>query len=224
MKKHLFILSALISFVQFLWAQENSSGNATEKFKLGIGVSTYNLEGAGGSIKADYLFSDKVSLGLLGAFSLHNFNDVEFENSTIDYHSGRVTSLLLTTSYHFIGDNRAESNLGVYTSLGLGYLGNKYFSDFNSKLLSNNINFQEYKEEFSWRNLSASLNLGAEYKLGKGKIYAELPLLFDVYGTYSNKYLSQKNNLAVNNPDYKYDGFRDFNFSFFMNLGYQFYF
>lgn len=143
----------------------------------------------------------------------------------IDYQPGNALSVMIAPTFYIFGKNSSESKGGIYASLGLGYSAWKVSETGTSLAPVSDSAYYTYSENFGSKNFSGLISIGGDRKLGPGRIYFEIPVVLDIYGTNFTNYTSQKwNNNNIIQPDYKYSGFQQFDFRLFLNLGYQLYF
>jgi len=173
MKKEILTLAATALLAQLTFAQvaeeiKTVTKHVPQKYALSIGA-TYSIPrqiGYGGNFKLDYLKSDKLSFGLKTNLMTCSYRAKAFYSEK--YAPGLYLISDLTLTYYLIGNNH-DSKFGMYAELGVGY---QY-----QKVSSTRQFYGEptvYKHTFTASGFGGHASLGANYKLGKGKIYFEL--------------------------------------------------
>jgi hypothetical protein len=204
----------------------NTSFPATSENKIVIGAGvSYNL-GLGGHLKYDYLLTNKFSIGLKSMMTSYGFEDFTNTDAQLkaDYKPGNVLGVMIATTFYIFGKNNSESKGGMYASLGLGYSASKFSKTVTSLTPVDSL-YYKYNNDFRSKNFSGLISIGGDSKLGPGRIYFEIPLTLDIYGTVFDKYTFQISSPYVLQPDNtKYTRFQGFSTMLFLNLGYQLYF
>lgn len=211
-----------------------ASAQIQKKVTGGIGYST-DIEKHGAYLKLDYHLNKKLSIGFrtsgnFGAwsddwtFTLSEPNEAYQVN--VDFVKGYQSGITLDAIYHVIGNNQ-NSKFGMRVEGGLGYFGWTQNSVVKSNAPIENPAYYTYNEKFGGRTVALKTGLGFEYQLGKGKVFLDVPLYIEVYGTDFNNYSNQK---WGNDPNYNLSNSKNTSFRIQenpsnylnMNLGYQF--
>lgn len=213
-----------------LFAGEIASAQLQKKYTVGLGIST-DLEKIGPNIKFDYHLSKKFGVGLRAQSMMGTWQD--YNNALVapyapyslfvDYTKGNQTAFSIDAIYHVIGNNQ-DSKFGMRIEAGLGYHGWSQTANAKTNAPSTNAAYYSYDEKFGVNALTLKTGIGFEYKAGPGKLFLDVPLYVDVYGTEFNNYSNQTWNTGGDLSNFKESRFRlnDSPDSFLnFNIGYQ---
>ncbi len=233
-KLQLILMIALFNSSMIALAQDagkvSSPTISDKKMVIGAGVS-YNT-GLGGNLKFDYLLTNKFSIGLKSMITPYGFEDytttdvLPYYGIKADYQPGNALGAMIGTTFYIFGKNNSESKGGMYASLGLGYSAWKMSSTVTSLAPVSDSLYYKYSYDLGSKCFSGMISLGGDRKLGSGRIYFEIPLTLELYGTDFTTFTFQKWNRSqlFSIPDQKYTRFQGFSSTLFLNIGYQFYF
>jgi hypothetical protein len=159
-----------------------------KKFTVGAGIAGDYAYGMI-NLKFDYNLSNKWSVGIKNNI---RFGTNVYANSYLDSFQGLVTSegtypvyntTVLTGTYQFVGSNQNSTKFNAYVFAGMGlnyekYVGKESYSNPqpNALLTTKSVRHEKYG--------IAAAGLGANYKLGPGKIYLEIPLCMELWSSY----------------------------------------
>ena len=222
MKKIKLIAMALcLCSVSVLFAQSAANDSTGKKITLGIGPS-FNA-GLGGNLKADYRLSSKLSVGLklmltADVYSLYNQTKPEFY--TVESLPGNNLAAAVSSTYYILGKNSINSSGGLYLSLGLGYYDTKESATITTVLPVTDSGYYQKTQIYGANGFSALISIGADYKVGPGKIYAEFPMPLMLVGTSYAHYSNQTGLYPSTDSNTSFSGFYA---APFINIGYQIY-
>ena len=207
----------------------SSPTTSDKKMVIGAGLS-YNA-GLGGNLKFDYLLNNKFSIGLKSMITSYSYEDYTYDDVVlpyygfkIDYQPGNALGAMIATTFYIFGNNNSESKGGIYASLGLGYSAYKLSSTTTSLAPVSDTLYYKYSKDFGSKCFSGLISIGGDRKLGSGRIYFEISVPIEIYGTDFDTYTFQEWNRDITQLDYKNTGLQGFGALAFLNLGYQFYF
>ncbi|MFN5458809.1 MAG: hypothetical protein ACK5AY_02785 [Bacteroidota bacterium] len=156
---------------------------------------------------------DRSSIGGEGTSRTYNI-----KGSSTDAYVG----FNLGVRYYFKGDNTAESDFTFYGGAGLGFILGNYKSNYTTELASNDTLYYDSQYDTKERTLTANLSLGVDKKIGPGKLYAEIPFMYHLYG--SSKWTQRfTDEVSTYNYSFEYSGseIKYGDALFFLNLGYR---
>lgn len=228
-KLKLILITALCSASMIVLAQDASKVSAPttsdKKMVIGAGLS-HNL-GLGGNLKFDYLLNNKFSIGLKSMITSYRFKDytyatvLPYYGFKVDYQPGNALGAMIATTFYIFGKNNSESKGGIYASLGLGYSAYKMSRTVTSLAPTTDSLYNKYSLDHGSKCFSGLISLGGDRKLGPGRIYFEISVPIEIYGTDFDTFTLQEN---ITLTDQKYNRFQGFSILSFLNLGYQIYF
>ena len=224
MKKTMFMLVIVLITGQVTTAQ------VANRFTVGLGLST-DLEKYGPSLKLDYHVKPTFGLGIRAHHVRGAWPDYSNAlvgpyapyNLIVDYTNGNQTAISLDAIYHVIGDNQT-SKFGMRIEAGIGYHAWSQTSILKTDAPLTDPAYYRYEKRFGMNALSLKTGLGFEYAAGPGKLYIDIPIHIDVYGTAFDNFSNQIWNNGMNLSNTKETSFRlqDSPDSFIkFNVGYQ---
>ena len=151
-------------------------------------------------------------------YSLYNYTKPELY--TVESLPGNNLAAALSTTYYILGKNSINSNGGLYVSLGLGYYDTKESATITTLLPVTDSGYSQKTQIYGAKGFSALISIGADYKLGPGKIYTEFPYPFMLIGTMYGNFSNQTG--TYQSADYN-DKLTGFYAAPFINIGYQIY-
>ena len=219
----------------------SSPTTSDKKMVIGAGLSSDLSSGIGANVKFDYLVSDKFSIGVRGMFHNGTFNDYTYTTPgatgyTSDYYQGIQFNFGINASYYILNTNKiGDKKHSLHIDLGLGFVGYGMFDKVTSLRAVTDPEYYTYRNYFGSNSLGLTPGLGYEYSLGKGKLFLDLVLPLEVWGTEYTNFSEQVWGTYFNGGgttqyggyllwNTNITGFQYFNSLFFANLGYQFYF
>lgn len=213
-----------------LMAGQIASAQVEKKFTTGLGIST-DIEKYGPNLKFIYHLNKKLGVGLRAHHMMGTWQDFSFPpfrpftsyGSLGDYKKGNQTALSIDAIYHVIGNNQ-DSRFGMRVEAGLGCHGWSQIINNKSIAPASDPEFYSYDKKFGMYAIALKSGVGFEYKLGSGKLFLDIPVYIDIYGTEFNNFTNQTWNTGtklVNSKDTHFwlgdtpDTFLNF------NIGYQ---
>jgi hypothetical protein len=245
-KLKLILITALCSASMIALAQDaskvSSPTTSDKKMLIGVGLSSDLSSAIGANVKFDYLVSDKFSIGVRGMFHFGSFEDYTFTDGggkgvTVDYSEGRNFNFGINASYYILNTNKiGDKKHSLHVDLGLGFVSHGMFNKVTSSRAVTDPEYYTYKNYSGSNSLALTPGLGYEYSLGKGKLFLDIFLPFEVWGTDFTNYSEQVWGTSFNGGgttqyggqilfDTNRKGSQGFGVNtLFANLGYQFYF
>ena len=226
MKKISLLLFAIFTLNTLLNAQDSGVSSSGKKLRIGAGLST-NLYAHGLNFKGDYILNDKLSIGLN---TFINSYPGEEDLSDLSYSSksdaGKKFNISAGASYYLKGTNSNENNLGLYAGLGLGYFTDRQQINVFKNLPITDKSYYNYTKSYNYNYLASTVSLGGDYKIGKGKLFIEIPIVVGILSKNSFIYKNQQWNNGITQPDFKADSFSADGsiVEILLNVGYQIYF
>ncbi len=224
MKKTMFMLVMVLITGQLAMAQ------VANRFTVGLGLST-DLEKYGPSLKLDYHVNPSFGVGIRAHRVRGTWQDYSNAlegpyapyNLIVDYTDGNQTAISLDAIYHIIGNNQT-SKFGMRVEAGIGYHAWSQTSLLKTDAPLSHPAYYRYEKQFGMNALSFKAGLGFEYAAGPGKLFLDIPLHVDIYGTEFDNFSNQTWNNGMNLNNTKETSFRlqDSPDSFIkFNIGYQ---
>lgn len=221
------ILALTVFATQIFYSQ------VEKKFNLGLGLSTdaaINNKSMrfGPALKLDYNITPKLGvgfrgMGVFGAWDLdYEYSDLSYKHK-IDYTKGKDFAFGVDAIYHVVGNNQNSEKFGLRLEGGLGYqIWSQNITRTDEAPVTDSSYFS-YENTLGENNLVLKLGLGAEYKIGPGKLFLDIPLYTPIYGTNYSRYTNQKTGPGFSGfTDSSFNGSEFFtDFTLFLNLGYQ---
>lgn len=210
MKKLTLCLIILEFSMISLYSQESST--AKNKYSIGAGA-TYSTYGYGGLIAAEYLLSQKFSLGLKCTITPYKNPNYTLTNVIRTYKPDLSVKTDINLLYYLIGNN-SESKAGLYIEIGIGYQADR---------LSSTVEYipnPTYSELDITRGLESHFNLGGSYKIGNGKLFLEAGIGGIVSGSSKTAFDYPSGYSGSTTPNYTQSGAT--NTDIYLNLGYKF--
>lgn len=193
-KNNYLIIICILAYTLKLHAQQNSdpshSIGISKNWSVGIGHSILILDDEklnfGGNFKLDYNLNDEWSIGnrILVGFGLpsSSFTDT-FANYTITsvFRDHYELNVLIGLNYRILGKKKYTKGFEVYAAMGLDYHYNSsiYETIDNRPRTDPDFDSRQYKSTSSDFGFYAAI--GLDYAAGPGKIYLEIPFIFNVY-------------------------------------------
>lgn len=217
-------------FIAILLSGMFASAQLLNKYTAGLGFST-DLEKIGPTLKFDYHLNKKMGVGLRTHYVIGTWQDYINQltapyapyNLIVDYQKGNQMAFSIDAIYHIIGNNQ-ESKFGMRIEAGLGYHGWSQTLNAKTDAPISDPAFYNYNKTFGMRAFSLKTGIGFEYQAGPGKLFLDIPVHIDIYGTEFYNYSNQIWNSASNLTNTKETKFRldDSPDSFIkFNIGYQ---
>ncbi len=194
MKKLITILGLFISINVF--SQDTIS---VKRFSLAVGP-TWGSANWGGSANLSYAVGKKFNLSIKGFFA--QGSDKNFYGQySVGIQNRPTTDISVSANYFLLGNTNQKCKAALY--FGLGYLqqtSNTTNLYPGNLFLSNNPNGSYIDKDVS-KGLAANTKIGAEFKLGPGKLYIEAYFSISFVGesTTSFTFMNQFTNPA-NSP------------------------
>ena len=223
-KLKLFCLSALVVSCSL-------SAQSEKKMSASLGVALHPELGIGHDFQFSYALNNKLTLG----FQSISVFEIPYNRTTVystqppvvrEYNvkdSWKSTYLAFNVNarYFFVGDCTPESNFSLYGGLGLAIANQKYSNSFVTDLATSDSLY--FKNDYSGNELflMPSIVLGADKKIGPGKIYLDLNFMYGIYywSSYDNKNSSK---YGESSSSGKYSGSDvDGQIFFPINIGYR---
>lgn len=167
----------------YLYAQDTINTNFSKMVVELAGVNSihdYTL-GKGATIRAEYLLSKKLGIGVKSFITSYNIVDQYDNVEKYDKYGYNVDSYLLTEEHkpgkylafdinatYFILGNNTSSRFGLYTNGGFGY----HMADFQISLYHSNVGYY-YSNSLRSNGLGLHVGLGGAIKLGIGRVIVE---------------------------------------------------
>ena len=205
---------------------------SVKKMSGSLGISFLPEIGLGHDLQFSYALSNKLSLSFQ-SLSLIEFPDKgssTYTNSGPPSRSYTVNDnwkstymgFNLNARYYFKGDNTPDCNFSFYGGAGVGIMHQSYSNSFTTDLSSSDTLY--FNNEYSGKNLvlGPSAILGIDKKLGPGKIYLDITVMYGVlyWNSYSDKFYSVRNGSSTFNG--KYSGsYTDGEIYYPVSLGYR---
>lgn len=203
-----------------------------KKYAVGGGISYLadinDPVNIGLNFKFDFLQNKKLGFGIktiINTYRFKNYNGTSFSTKS---KPGAFLNTMATATYYLLG-NYYQSKAGLYLTLGIG--GGITQSVTNYEYAASNENFTHKDTEYGIVSIGG---IGADVKIGKGKLFLELMATPNIYTTISRKEIHAANNTSyINSSDgevfYPNNAGGDSKFtttfnnsSFIVNLGYTY--
>ena len=185
--------------------------------KIAIGAGPSLNTGIGGNVKADYHLSDKLSVGLKCILT-GNVSDYSTKSFKVEYLPGSNLATTLSSTYYILGKNNISSNAGLYVGLGLGYFDSENYATTTTLLPVTDNKYLQKTVNDGANGFSALINIGGDYKLGPGKLYADFSFPYILVGKVFSLYSNQTGLYPSTDKISPYTGLYP---AIFINLGYQ---
>jgi len=227
MKKITLLFLAIFSLSPLLKAQDNGAVSSGKKIRIGAGLSLSTAaSGYGLNFKGDYLLNDKLSVGLNSYISRYSPTDLSSAELTFHDEPGTIFNISAGASYYLLGSNSDQNKLGLYTGLGLGFYTDRQVLGSTTKLPVSDKMYYSYTKSYNYNYISSTFCLGADYKIGSGKLFFEMPIVVGLFSKNAQIYKTQQWGSGDTQPDYKADKFtKNVNLNdVVFNLGYKLYF
>ena len=192
MKKQLFKIG-LTTFVALLGMNaSHAQDGGLKRFTAGAGLNLDVYTGLGQQTKFEFNIAPKWSIGLRNNIRFWdkkntqvNPVDVNGVQTTISWRETINNTACLLGSYSIIGSNQTDKKfqLNVFLGAALNYY--KYKWNYDNSNVPSNVG---YTEKATDKNNIYFLNtgLGMSYKLGKGKLYVEIPVYFELLSKFQS--------------------------------------
>ena len=191
MKKKIYKIGVLAFATLFCLNVSLSQETELKKFTVGAGIAGDYAYGML-NLKFDYNLSNKWSVGIKnntyfgGKADTSSYQDPVEGTVTSKYRTSIYNTSFLTGTYQFVGSNQNSTKFNAYAYAGIG------------------LNFEQDVQEFSYSNAQpnsllitkvtsknnyviATAGLGANYKVGPGKIYLEIPFCSELWTSWNYK-------------------------------------
>ena len=213
--KRIKLIAVAVCLCSVLFAQSAANDLLINKIAIGAGLSSNT--GLGGNVKADYHLSDKLSVGLKCILT-GNVSEYNTKIYKVEYLPGSNLAATLSSTYYILGKNNMSSKAGLYVGLGLGYFDSETSATTSTLLPVTDTKYIQRTVNDGANGFSALINIGGDYKLGPGKIYADFSLPFILVGTVFSHYSNQTGLNPSTDKTSPYTGIYP---AIFINLGYQ---
>jgi len=164
-----------------------------KNFSLGVGPTRSTL-GWGGNANISYAVSKKFNLSLKGVFA-QGSDKIFYGQYSVGIQNRPTIDISVSTNYFIFGNTNQNCKASLYIGFGLGYLqqtSNTTNLYPGNLFLSNNPNGSYIEKDVS-KGLAANTKIGAEFKLGHGKLYIETYFSISFVGetTYTYAFMNQ---------------------------------
>jgi hypothetical protein len=212
-------LSATYLIAQTQVVTEKGDTVFVKKYVVGLSAACSGTNNFGGGLRLDYLLKEKLSVGLRSFYASNRWKDESNSDYSIKYHSGNITNFFLGATYHVLGNNNIDNKIGVYGTAGIGYQS----WTMSETVAFTNAGYNGYDSDFGYQTVSLLLSPGGEYKIGPGKVFLDVPVVFDMYNLKHKREL--KYTSGTESDQGTKAGVSDFTISFLaVSLGYIYYF
>jgi hypothetical protein len=191
MKKKIYKIGVLAFATLFCLNVSLSQETELKKFTFGAGIAGDYAYGML-NLKFDYNLSNKWSVGIKnntyfgGKADTSSYQDPVEGSVTSKYRTAIYNTSFLTGTYQFVGSNQNSTKFNAYVYAGIGLNFEQDVQEFsynnpqpNSLLITKTINSDKY--------IIATAGLGANYKVGPGKIYLEIPFCSELWTSWNYK-------------------------------------
>lgn len=182
MKKEILTLAAAALLIQPISAQNTQESITAppvpaKNMVTGLGVSSFGFA-RGGNFKLNYLLTNKFSLGIQEIVTFNNLNYTNPATETelaysVDTEFGMIASMMIATNYYIFGKNQLDGKGGIYAISSVGYTGWFISETITTLVPMSDPRYYKYSVSFKSENFSVQFGLGADRKLGRGRIYLE---------------------------------------------------
>jgi hypothetical protein len=196
----------LIACAFGLSTQLSAQKSEIKHFTVGIGAAfEADGEGIAQNTKFDFNITPKFSIGVKNNLVLWDKKTTQVNppddngvESTISWRSPIYNNASLVGSYSIIGTNQNDKkfNLNVFAGLGLRYY--VFKMDFTHSNIPPNTAYTDRSID-KYSTYLISTGLSCSYKLGPGKIYAEIPVFIDMYK--KQTYITEYDNNPIFNSE-----------------------
>ena len=222
MKKSILIFALAIT--NFIFSQVD------KKYNAGLGLSidpvSANNTRYGPALKFDYNLTKKFGVGVrgMGVFGTWQGFTSTYATYTYkyEYKKGRGFVIGVDAIYHAVGNNQ-DSKFGLRVEGGIGF-GNEMQSGSNgNNRPATDSSFYSYDFKYSYNNVLLKIGIGADYKIGPGKVFVDIPIYSSLYQSESDTYSNQKVGPGTSlMTDRKYTSSLNYgDLKLFLNIGYQ---
>jgi hypothetical protein len=216
-----------------IYSKASAQKSEIKHFTVGIGAAfEADGEGIAQNTKFDFNITPKFSIGVKNNLVLWDKKTTQVNppddngvESTISWRSPIYNNASLVGSYSIIGTNQNDKkfSLNVFAGFGLRYYVNK-FEYTRTNIAPNTVYADRSIDKYSTYLITSGIS--CSYKLGPGKIYAEIPVFIDIFEkqTYTTEYDANPTFNTESTYTLKLKDEGPFNFlttAIGLNIGYQ---